>query len=360
MRWIAAVLAAVLTLAGCGLRPGVQREQARRPITSASAAPDVDRDRTPAPVPVEAPRAVAPTHPATPSPQARQVARVPIASATASTGPRVPTPPADARDALWGRSFAALRMADGGQARPHAHGIRILVHFWQEEGTGRVRVHSGCYGPLTSLIEVTPTRLRVSSDGSGYSPGCRWEKVIAQDVWFRRVIDAGPRWRMTDGGRLVLTAGRRSITFAPHAWAAPWPADEPAPGAELWGRSFASAEITEDGVVRPPADGARILINPHRRDGSGQLRYNGGCNTGGGWLRITDGRFVVGEREGTAMMCSASGRMEQEQWFEHLLDADPQWRWARDRTRLVLFTDRVRILFEEHHWPPPWPADGRD
>ena len=51
--------------------------------------------------------------------------------------------------------------------------------------------------------------------------------------------------------------------------------------------------------------------------------------------------------------------MDQEQWFERLLGTDPQWRLSADGLRLILFNDRVRIVFEDHPWPPPWSADGR-
>lgn len=364
MRRRALALVITLTMVGCGLHRDVARQIPVNQVGSgptAAAERVVARTRT-AQVPAASPHRASPRPAASATPSTHSV-RSESRSAT-TRRPQVRAQPADdretadARDALWGRSFASVRMKEGGAVRPHALGIRMLLHFWQEDGAGRMRVHSGCYGAVTSFVKVARTRLRVSSDDSAYAPGCRWKEVTAQDVWFGQLVDARPRWRLSDDGHLVMSAGKRSIVFAPHSWAAPWPGDEPAPGADLWGRSFASVRITEDGKKRAPADGARILVNPYRRDGTGQLRYNGGCNTGGGRLRITATRFRIGERGATAMMCSPDGRMDQEAWFTEFLDTDPHWRWSEDRMQLLLFNDNVSIAFEDHHWPPPWRADG--
>jgi heat shock protein HslJ len=270
--------------------------------------------------------------------------------------PLLPRLSNDPWDKLWGQSFASVRMTDGGKVRRHALGVRVLLHFWQADGQDRIRSAAGCYGALTSTLKRTATRFWLTGKDA-HVTGCRWGEVIGQTEWVGRVLRAGPRWHLLPTGDLVLRSGTKTITFEPHPWGPPWPMDTP-PGIDLWDRSFASVEITRDGVTQAPADGARLLLNPYRHEGQGQLRTNGGCNTGGTSLRITAERFLVGDDGyASAALCEPEERMEQEYWFRRFLETDPQWS-VSPAGLLVLRNARATITFEEHHWPPPWRADG--
>jgi hypothetical protein len=144
------------------------------------------------------------------------------------------------------------------------------------------------------------------------------------------------------------------------------PSEQPSPDDEdgedpdpssLYGRSFASTRIIQDGEPRPHADGASVLITPYRRDGTTYVRWNGGCNTGGASVTITETRFLVGnDGAQTDMYCNPESRMEQEQWFNRFMHRDLQWEQSDDGTVTLTAGDTV-ITFEERRWPPPWEAD---
>jgi hypothetical protein len=172
----------------------------------------------------------------------------------------------------------------------------------------------------------------------------------------------------------VAVAGSAGISEAPTESAPPAdptesgtdPASEPPrddddgePAAHLWGRSFASVRIVEDGSRREHADGASVLVNPYRRDGKTFVRWNGGCNTGGASVTITATRFMVADDGSqSAAYCNPESRMEQEEWFNDFMHGSPHWELA-DGILTLSHRDTV-ITFEERRWPPPWPPDRSD
>lgn len=132
------------------------------------------------------------------------------------------------------------------------------------------------------------------------------------------------------------------------------------PAAGLWERQYAAVRITRKGAPQPFADGARPLLNPFRdRDGGDNVRWNGGCNTAGASVTITQTRFEVGDdAASTSAYCEPRERMTQEAWFSRFMQRDPAWQASEDATYLRLSHGVVVIDFKEHPWPPPWTADG--
>ncbi|MDP3891264.1 META domain-containing protein, partial [Nocardioides sp.] len=84
--------------------------------------------------------------------------------------------------------------------------------------------------------------------------------------------------------------------------------------AALEGRTFLTRTVTQDGQLRPLADGSELRLTFT----GGQLRMNAGCNhLSGDYELDEDGVLVVGPIGGTEMGCPA-GLMEQDLWLAEL------------------------------------------
>ncbi|MDP3894396.1 META domain-containing protein, partial [Nocardioides sp.] len=82
----------------------------------------------------------------------------------------------------------------------------------------------------------------------------------------------------------------------------------------LEGRTFLTRTVTQDGQLRPLADGSELRLTFT----GGQLRMNAGCNHLSGDYELDDeGVRVVGPIGGTEMGCPA-GLMEQDLWLAEL------------------------------------------
>lgn len=125
------------------------------------------------------------------------------------------------------------------------------------------------------------------------------------------------------------------------------------PAQRLWDRSFASVRVTENGQQKPLVEDSRLLVDPYK-DPRQAVRFNGGCNTGGASVRITDERFLFGDDGGSSAAHCGNERMDQEQWLVDFMYSDPAWALSRDGRHLRLTSGATVIVFEEHPWPPPW------
>lgn len=159
-------------------------------------------------------------------------------------------------------------------------------------------------------------------------------------------VAAGDGGGADAGSKPQAPRPRRDESPAP---ATPAPSD---PGSPLWGRTFASVRVTEDGRRKALVADTRLRVNPFRRSGEGQIRYSGDCNTAGASLTVTTTRFDVGEDGGSTAMGCPEDQQQQGDWFRQFVTSDPQWSLSKDQRFLKLTSGDIVILFEEHPWPP--------
>lgn len=104
--------------------------------------------------------------------------------------------------------------------------------------------------------------------------------------------------------------------------------------ADLWGRTFISTVVTEDGEPRPLVPDTRIRVTFEEREERGVVRWEAGCNTFGGEVEIGAERLLVGEITGTEIGCPDELH-EQDNWLGGFLGSDPRWRSSDDRLTLT-------------------------
>jgi heat shock protein HslJ len=89
--------------------------------------------------------------------------------------------------------------------------------------------------------------------------------------------------------------------------------------AELEGRNWFVASITEDGVERPIVDGTDIALRFER----GRVHGDAGCNGMSGDITFDGDELVLEELGRELMLCEPEALMEQEDWLAALLLARP-------------------------------------
>jgi heat shock protein HslJ len=104
----------------------------------------------------------------------------------------------------------------------------------------------------------------------------------------------------------------------------------------LWGRTFLSTTVTENGEGRPLIPGTRLLLTFQ----DGELRAHAGCNHMTGPASLDGGRLGVGALASTLMSCG-DVLDEQDRWLARFLSANPTWRLDGDD--LILSTDDTEI-----------------
>jgi heat shock protein HslJ len=117
---------------------------------------------------------------------------------------------------------------------------------------------------------------------------------------------------------------------------------EQAPG-DLWGRTFISTAVTEDGESRPLAPDTRIAVTFNEREDQGVVGWQAGCNTFGADVEITADSLVVGVIAGTEIGC-ADDLHAQDEWLAGFFGSDPRWRLSNHR--LILTSDETMIELE--------------
>jgi len=117
---------------------------------------------------------------------------------------------------------------------------------------------------------------------------------------------------------------------------------------DLWGRTFVSTRVIEDGEPRTLVEGTRIhltfFVERERRG----LRGGGGCNNFGAGVEITADRLRLGEIEGTDQGC-AQELHTQDEWLTAFLRSDPRWELRGDR--LTLTSGETIIEFQSQADP---------
>lgn len=114
----------------------------------------------------------------------------------------------------------------------------------------------------------------------------------------------------------------------------------------LWGRTFLSTRVTEDGKDRPLVPGTRLLLTFQ----DGQLRAHAGCNHMTGPASLDGGRLRVDALTSTLMSCG-DVLDEQDRWLARFLGANPTWRLDGDD--LILSTDDTEIRFTDRRIADP-------
>jgi heat shock protein HslJ len=117
-------------------------------------------------------------------------------------------------------------------------------------------------------------------------------------------------------------------------------------GSDLWGRTFLSTAITENGQDRPLVPGTRLRLTFQ----DGDVRADAGCNHLTGPVRVDGGRLAADRFATTDMFCDAA-RQEQDAWLARFLGAGPTWRLEGDD--LVLSTGDTEIRLTDRRIADP-------
>jgi heat shock protein HslJ len=131
----------------------------------------------------------------------------------------------------------------------------------------------------------------------------------------------------------------------------------------LWGRTFLSSSVTEQGQQKELLGGTHIqltfIADRHL------ISANAGCNEMSGLVSVDDGQLVVGDVAMTAMGCEPFAlHNTQDEWVARFLTSRP--RWTLNGTRLALDNGSIRMLLDDREIADPdrplrgtrWVVDG--
>lgn len=122
------------------------------------------------------------------------------------------------------------------------------------------------------------------------------------------------------------------------------PAASPPPqvdhGAPLWGRTFTSTAVTQDGQPRALVDDTPITVTFEQREGTDVLRWQASCNIAGGDLVVQPRHLRVTAQGATDMGCAQEDH-RQDRWLSDFFGDDP--RWELHGRKLELWTDDIVI-----------------
>lgn len=229
--------------------------------------------------------------------------------------------PAGQPEDLWRRTFLSTWVIEEGEPRTLVDGTQISMTFFVERNRRGLRWEAGCNFFGTGL-EITADSLIVQDQIDGSDQGCARE-LHDQDDWLADFLASDPSWELR-GDRLTLTSGGTTIEL------------EAAPGADpddLWGRTFVSTRVIEEGEPRTLIEGTRIgltfFVERERRG----LRWDAHCNIFGASVVITADRLILGEIGGTQKGGSPECQ-EQDEWLADFLDSEPTWELRGDMLTL--------------------------
>jgi heat shock protein HslJ len=114
--------------------------------------------------------------------------------------------------------------------------------------------------------------------------------------------------------------------------------DESGNAGNLWGRTFLSTTVTENGEARPLVLGTRLRLTFQ----DGEVRAYAGCNHMTGPATLDSGRLDVGALTSTLMSCG-DALDEQDRWLVRFLNADPTWRLDGDDLTLSTGDTEIRL-----------------
>lgn len=132
-------------------------------------------------------------------------------------------------------------------------------------------------------------------------------------------------------------------------------------GGELWGRTFLSEAVTEDGRPKALVEGTEIRIELHD---DGRLTASAGCNTLGGTPTLTADAIELGDGVSTTEMGCDPALHEQDGWLADFLTAGPSYALDGDRLQLTSGTTVIDLVDRETADPDralegtTWTLDG--
>ena len=115
-------------------------------------------------------------------------------------------------------------------------------------------------------------------------------------------------------------------------------------GAEaLWGSTFKSRAITEDGGPRPLVAETRVVVTFEKSGDRQDIGWSAGCNGAGAGVRAEDNRLLIGQIASTLMGCEPD-LARQDEWLSEFFGSDPDWTLTGNR--LVLTSTATVIELE--------------
>ncbi len=122
----------------------------------------------------------------------------------------------------------------------------------------------------------------------------------------------------------------------------------------LWGRTFLSVAVTEDGAERALVEGTRIELSFD--DDGRNLGAHAGCNHMGAEVEIDGERLRVGDIAQTLIGCP-SDLEEQDRWLDGFLRSDPRWSLAGDALTLTSGGTEIELV-DRRAAEPDAPVEG--
>jgi len=114
----------------------------------------------------------------------------------------------------------------------------------------------------------------------------------------------------------------------------------------LWGHTFLSTRVTENGQSRPLVPGTRLRLTFQ----DGDVHAYAGCNHLTGRANV-DGDHLVVDRLASTMMACDAPLEEQDAWLTRFLSAGPTWR--RHGDELILSTGETEIRLVDRRIADP-------
>jgi heat shock protein HslJ len=108
-------------------------------------------------------------------------------------------------------------------------------------------------------------------------------------------------------------------------------------GTNLFGRTYLSTSVTENGQPRKLAEKTQVRLQFFD---DGRLMASVGCNSMGGPVNLDGGKISVSEMPMTGMGCDQE-RHEQDTWLAKFLGSKPSWR--TDGDKLTVSSDSIVI-----------------
>jgi heat shock protein HslJ len=110
---------------------------------------------------------------------------------------------------------------------------------------------------------------------------------------------------------------------------------------DLWDRTFASTEITEDGKPRPLLPDTRLTVAFSRDGRRDTISWGAGCNSFFADLEVSNDRLTVDDRFGGTLIGCPPDLAAQDAWAGELLSSDPGWRIIGPEFTLASGTTQV-------------------
>jgi len=103
---------------------------------------------------------------------------------------------------------------------------------------------------------------------------------------------------------------------------------------DLWGRTFVSTRVTEEGEPHTLVEDTRIELTFFEERGERGVGWSAGCNTIGAKIEVTTERLLLGEIGGTQQACAPESQ-DQDEWLVDFFRSEPRWEFHDDTLTLT-------------------------